>query len=217
MTRMNNLLIYLPLLVQLNEKEKKAIGIIAIILLGILLLLGLVARLLLSIKDRKGREIDNYMYDLVSYKIITTPFQFRSYVFKRETKKLYLSNRWALRVFMLMVIALTIYVTTYLNGDWNIIWKILDDFFLEIEWPTTKMFGLTIISDWPFIKTPPVIYLTLNGYVTYVAFIISLWCGLNLLGTCFSFSAKIDRSNKVSAKAFGKNLDNMGGNNRGFQ
>ena len=37
-TRMNNLLIYLPLLVQLNEKEKKAIGIIAIILLGILLL-----------------------------------------------------------------------------------------------------------------------------------------------------------------------------------
>lgn len=206
-----NLLLYIPLLVELNDKEKKAIGILAAIILFVFLLFGLVARLLLAIKDRKGREIDNYMYDMVKYKVIQNPSKFKSYVFKRESKMFYLKNRWFIRIGIVVGVALLIYVMVILKGSFEIIYNIMVDFFPKYEIPTTSLFGLTIISDWPILKQAPQVYLSLDGYVSYITMLVGAVLFLKLLCSSFVYYSKIDRSNKVASKAFGKNLDNVGG------
>lgn len=216
---MSKLLTFLPLLIELNQKEKRAIGIIAAIVLCVFLLLGLLVRLLLAVKDRKGRKIDEYMYDLVQYNLITTPVQFRSYVFRRESKNLYLFNRWYIRILILTGIGLSLYVWLVLKGDFSVILQIAKEFFPVITWPTTEMFGIQLISDWPQLAQRPIIHPDLNGFITYLAMLVTLIVSIKLICSAFVYYAKIDRSNKMSSKAFGKNLDNLangGGQHHGF-
>ena len=220
MISLSKLLTFLPLLVQLNDKEKKAIGIVAAVVLCVLLLVGLLARLLLAVKDRQGRKIDSYMYDMVQYKVIETPLAFRNYVFKRESKLLYLHNRWYLRILIVVAALIGIYIVTVLKGDYQQLLTIFKDFFVKINWPTTTLFGLNIINDWPQIEKAPKIYTTVNGYITYIGMLVGFVVGIKLICSAFSYYAKLDRSNKVSTKAFGKNLDNLangGGPRNGFE
>ncbi len=213
---LNNFFIYAPLLVKLSEKEKKSIGIIVVIILFVLFLVGLIARLLLSARDKQGNEVESYMKPFVQFGIIKNASEFKSYVFRRESKRLYLRNRLSIRIAILVAIALILYINIALKGDASVLQNIFKDFFPVFEIPKTEIFGLKIISNWPQLVQAPIIHLDINGYITYISMIVAIFVAIRLICSSFAFSARIDKANKLATKANYNSLGSFGGNNDVF-
>lgn len=198
----------IPLLVKLSETEKRALIIIFIIVTFAFVLVGLVVKGIRGWMEKKGRAVDSYMYDLVKYKIITSPSDFKAYVAKRETRHLYLNSRWAFRILIVSVVAFIIFVNNYLNGDFQVCIDIISKLVPELTWPTTHMFGIEIISDWPTVTRPIEAVLSVEGYVSYIMGLILIYCVFKLTHDILLYISRISRANKASITAFGKNLDN---------
>ena len=194
------------MLVKLSESEKKALIIVAVIFAFVFVIIGLIIKLIKDWYKRKGEDIDNYMYDLIKYGVIKTPNQFRNYVAKRERRNLYLMIRIPMRI---LIIVGTIYIVCNLTfTSFSESWNILTDLAYHFEWPTTKIFGMSIICDWPKIIKYPEVSLTIEGYITYISSVVFVICSIFLIRSTLIYNARIARSTFVSTKAFKKNLEN---------
>ena len=194
------------LLVKLSESEKKALIIVAVIFAFIFVVIGLIIKLIKDWYTRKGEDIDNYMYDLIKYGVIKTPNQFRNYVNKRERRDLYLKIRIPMRILIIVGLIYVICNLTFTN--FNESWCILKDLAYKFDWPTTKVFGMSIICDWPKIIKYPEVSLTIEGYITYISSVVFIICSIFLIRSTLIYNARIARSTFVSTKAFKKNLEN---------
>lgn len=215
---MFNLLLFLPLLVTLSDREKRLIGILLFVVLALIFLVGVISNFVISQFDVRGKEIDHYLSDMLEFKIIKDPKHFRGYVNKREHRSLYLANKWPTRLFIIISLVLIVYVVFGLKGDFNVLLKVIDDLIFEVTWPVDQFFGINLISDWPFISTPTVIDFSLKGYIAYSFLLISIIWSLNLLNSLFNFVARLTRASRYSRTSFGKSLDAFtyrGGNNNG--
>ena len=194
------------LLVKLSESEKKALIIVAVIFAFIFVVIGLIIKLIKDWYKRKGEDIDNYMYDLIKYGVIKTPNQFRNYVNKRERRNLYLMMRIPMRILIIVGSIYVICNLTFTNFETS--WTILKNLAYNFEWPTTKVFGMSVICDWPTITKYPEVSLTIEAYITYISSVVFLVCSVLLIRSTLIYNARISRSTFVSTKAFKKNLEN---------
>lgn len=201
---MNN---YLPLLVSLSENEKRIILIIFVIFTFAFLLIGLLYKGIKAWSDNKGKAVDGYMYDFVKFRIIKTPAEFRKYVFKRETRYLYLNSRWMIRILIISSVLFVIYVENALDSNYQTCLDILRNLFPVLDWPKTEIFGMNIVCDWPTVVQKAQAELSLKGYITYIYALILVYCLFKFLHDILIFVGRISRSNKASNSAFGKNLD----------
>ena len=203
---MNNLFLFVPFLVKLSESERRALIILAVVVAFVFVLIGLLVRLLTNWMDRQGRMVDTYMSDLVAHQIIPNPLTFHRYVFRRESKTLYLGLRWLMRIMILAFAGLALYFYALRGLDFHAPLTILRDLQLELTWPTETFFGIQLIADWPTITREPVVHLTVDGYVTYVTLVIAVWCVLNWMRQTLIFIARLNRSRQVAVSAFHKDL-----------
>ena len=204
---MVNLLLYLPLLVALSDREKRLIGILLFVVLALIFVVGVIANFFIALFDARGKEIDHYLSDMLEFKVIKEPKHFRKYVTKREHRSLYLANKWPTRFFIATSFILLIYVVTVLGGDYQQLLKVVDDLIFEVVWPTEQFFGFNLISNWPFISVPTVIDFSLKGFITYTFLFISIFWSFNLLNSLFNFTARSTRASRYSRTSFGKSLD----------
>lgn len=198
----------LVILAQLSEGEKRTLIVLAVIFAFAFVLIGLIVKGVSYWMEIQGKNIDGYMYDLVKYGIINKPSEFRRYVWKRESKQLYLRLRWMMRLFVLLAGGFIAYVYMFQNGNFQISLDYISNLRIEFAWDTTTMFGLTVISDWPYVTKLPIVDMSINAYVAYVALVAVIWAGLTLIINTLAFIGKISRSNRVSNTSFGKNLEN---------
>jgi hypothetical protein len=213
---MLNIINYLPLLVALSEREKRLIGIVLFVILSVIYVIGIIANFFVNLFDARGKEIDHYLSDMLEFKIIKEPKYFRRYVTKREHRSLYLAIKWPTRLFIVSALLMALFITTALEGDYNIILKIIDDLVFEINFPTQQFFGLNIINDWPFISVPTVLDYSTNGIYTYAFLTVFFYWSLILINSLFNFAARSTRASRYSRTSFGKSLDAFtyrGGNN----
>ncbi len=203
---MNNFFLWVPFLVKLSESERRALIILAVVVAFVFVLIGLLVRLLTNWMDRQGRMVDTYMSDLVAHQVIPNPLAFHRYVFRRESKTLYLGLRWLMRVVLLAFAGLLLYFYGLRGLDFHTPLTILGDLRLELAWPTETFFGIQLIADWPTITREPVVHLTIDGYVTYLAFVAAVWCLVNWMRQTLIFIARLNRSRKVAVSAFQKDL-----------
>ena len=101
---------YPQLLVSLSENEKRILLILFIVLTSAFLLFGLLIKGISAWAKSKGKAVDGYMYDFVKFRVIKTPAEFRRYVFKRETRYLYLNSRWMIRILIVSSVLFVLYV-----------------------------------------------------------------------------------------------------------
>ena len=198
---------YPQLLVSLSENEKRVLLILFIVLTSAFLLFGLLIKGISAWARSKGKAVDGYMYDFVKFRVIKTPAEFRHYVFKRETRYLYLNSRWMIRILIVSSVLFVLYVENVLNGDYFEPLRILEDLLPILDWPKTEIFGMQIISDWPTLVKAPEAELTLTGYITYIYALILLYSLFKFIHDILIFNARLSRSNKTSNSAFGKNLE----------
>lgn len=198
---------YPQLLVTLTETEKRVLLILFIVLTSAFLLFGLLIKGISSWANTKGKAVDGYMYDFVKFRVIKTPQEFRNYVFKRETRFLYLHSRWMMRILIVSSALFIFYVIKALDGDFLEPLRILERLLPILDWPKTEIFGMNVICDWPTVVRAPQAELTLKGYVTYIYALILLYSLFKFIHDILIFNARLSRSNKTSNSAFGKNLD----------
>ena len=198
---------YPQLLVSLSENEKRILLILFIVLTSAFLLFGLLIKGISAWAKSKGKAVDGYMYDFVKFRVIKTPAEFRRYVFKRETRYLYLNSRWMIRILIASSVIFVLYVENVLNGDYFEPLRILEDLLPILDWPKTEIFGMQIISDWPTLVKAPEAELTLKGYITYIYALILIYSLFKFIHDILIFNARLSRSNKTSNSAFGKNLE----------
>ena len=198
---------YPQLLVTLTETEKRVLLILFIIFTSAFLLFGLLLKGISSWANTKGKAVDGYMYDFVKFRVIKTPQEFRNYVFKRETRFLYLNSRWMIRILIVSSVLFIFYVIKALDGDFLEPLRILERLFPVLDWPKTEIFGMNVICDWPTVVRASQAELTLKGYVTYIYALILLYSLFKFIHDILIFNARLSRSNKTSNSAFGKNLD----------
>jgi hypothetical protein len=204
---MFNLLVYLPILVALSDREKRLIGILLFVVLALIFVVGIISNFFINLFDSRGKDIDHYLSDMLEFKIIKDPKHFRKYVNKREHRSLYLANKWPTRFFIATSLILLAYVFTALEGDYSQLLTIVDQLLFEVYWPTEQFFGFNLISNWPYISVPSVIEFSLRGYITYAFLFISIFWSLNLLNSLFNFAARSARASRYSRTSFGKSLD----------
>ena len=198
---------YLLLMVKLNEGEKRALQIIVVLIAIIFIIVGALSKIIKRHLEKQGEAIDAYMYPLIRYGIIKNPSEFRAYVFRRESRQLYLSLRWTLRMMSLLLIGYVLYMVSFQDGNFALSTHILRDMFFDLQWPTVKVFGLTLISDWPVVLKSPQFYLTVEGYITYIVALGALGTFLKSASVTLAFLGRLHRSHQFAVKSFSKNLE----------
>jgi hypothetical protein len=194
-------------MVQLNESEKRALQIVLVFIAITFIVVGIIASVIKTRLAKEGEAIDAYMYPMVQYGVIKNPQEFRRYVFKRESRQFYIAMRWTLRAFFLLLIGYILYMVNFQDGNFALSSHILKDMFFDLEWPTVKIFGLRLISDWPTVIKQPQFHLTIEGYITYIMALGALGAFIKLMFVTLTFIGRLQRSSHVAFKSFSKNLE----------
>ena len=81
---------FLPMLVKLEEKDKRLIIALFILLIVIFVLIAYIGNGIKALMRKYSKGIDGYMHDLCKNGFVKNPNEFRKQVYLRETRTLYL-------------------------------------------------------------------------------------------------------------------------------
>lgn len=205
---------YINFLIQLTEKDKRLLIALFIILIIIFVLVAYIAQGIKALMRNYAKGIDGYMHDLCSAKLVTTPKEFKSQVFKKESKVLYQKTRWPIRIFIILTTAFIIYsLVKKPGGEGNpfaYVGEYIGDLFFKLEWPRGEFFGIKNFPvDWPFIAKKPTVTFSLPSIVSYVMFIVWVITFFSLFTSTLRFIARLNRARVKSVEVFSRSLDEV--------
>lgn len=202
-------------LISLSEKDKRFLIALVIVFIVFFVLIAYIAKLVRHLSRKYGREVDNYMYDLCYYKVITNPKAFKKYVFKKEKINIYYRTRWFIRAFVIATALFLLYacwIRPKGAGEKTFAFakEALDALKIEFSgWPKAKFFGLKIPNAFPHIVKKPEPLMTFSGITTYIYALICLAFACCLLHSAFVFMARMKRARTAADEVFTKKLDNL--------
>lgn len=204
----------LPMLIQLTEKDKRLLIALFILLIVAFVLVAYIASGIKAIMRRYAKGIDGYMHDLCKAGLIKNPKEFREQVYKKETKVLYLKNRWAFRIGIVITALLMVYAFVFKpSGDgatFAFFTEAMDNLKLGLEWPRGEFFGFNNFPvDWPIVSKAPSPEFNLPSIVTYICVIGYIYVGFVLVTSTMAFIARLNRARVKSVDVFSKSLDNL--------
>ena len=204
----------LPMLVRLEEKDKRLLIALFILLIVIFVLIAYIANGIKALMRKYSKGIDGYMHDLCKSGLIKNPKDFRKQVFARETKTLYLSTRWAFRIGIVLTATLLLYgLIARPNGDGAVFafyGEALNNLKIVLEWPKGEFFGIKNFPiDWPVVARWPSPKFNLASIVTYLTFIGYAYVGFVLITSTMKFISRLNRARIKSTEVFEKSLDNL--------
>lgn len=165
-------------LVKLSENDKRVMIALLLVFILLLLILGYIFMLIKHLIKKQGDAVDTYMYDIMRAKLVNSPKEFRKISFEKSLRKFYFQARIP---FLIMVVSLAmvfIYQLLTETASWNFIFNNISDLFFKFgPWPTTKLFGITLPSDWPEVIKNPELHFTADGIISYI-FLVSMSYGI---------------------------------------
>ena len=203
------------LLIKLSENDKRIIIAIFLILILVFVLIGLIGSLIVRVMKWQGRKCDTLVSDVVTNNIVTTPLQLRLYARKKNTRY-FIKQAW-IPIILIIVGVLIIIIRNAIAQDWSYNPFSINNGFgtLFFVWdfknaPTTTIFGVTLISDWPGFANEP--HLEAEAIPAYFA------VPMLIVGACWylvaaqAYLARTIKAYKLSKRLFEKNLDNYNQN-----
>ena len=201
---------YLNFLIKLTERDKRIVVALLIVFIVAFVLIAYIGNGIRALMRRYSKGIDSYMHKLCSAELVTNPRQFFAQVFKKETKRLYFSTRWVLRIFMVSFVLFYIYAAS-VQGDgpmFAFVGERLNDLKIIFEVPKGEFFGISNFPiDWPRIARGPQPQFTLEGISTYLMFIVTVATIFGITTSTMKFIARLNRAKKKGAEVFTKSLD----------
>lgn len=162
--------------ISFSESDKKITIILLFLLLFIILIAGYLQKLVGFIMRKQGLKIDTLMYDILKTKTIDDKKTFKKEAYRKSNVYFCLKAYIPFLGILISVLAILIYGWAKKDPGMTYYSKI-NDLFYQLNWPTTKFFNLTIISDWPKVIKSPDFSWNIDKY--YSLF-------FTILGGCFA-------------------------------
>ena len=208
------MLSYVPMLLQLTEKDKRLLIALFILLIVLFVLIAYIGNGIKALMRRYGKGIDSYMHDLCKAGLIKNPKEFRTQVVKKETKVLYVKTRWAFRIGIIITALLLVYgFIAKPSGSEHVFaffGEAMNNLKIEAEWPRGEFFGFKNFPvNWPEITKWPTPKFNLPSIVTYLCMAGYIYVGFILATGALRFIARLYRGKVKSVDVFSKSLDNL--------
>ena len=204
----------LPMLIKLEEKDKRLLIALFILFIVLFVLIAYIANGIKALMRKYSKGIDGYMHTLCTNGMVKNPKEFRKQVCIRETKSLYLSTRWAFRIGIVLTAMLLVYgFVTKPSGGENVFafyGEALSNLKVQLEWPRAEFFGIKNFPvDWPVVSHWPSPQFNLASIITYLTVIGYIYVGFVLIISTMKFIARLNRARVKSVGVFQKSLDNL--------
>ena len=204
----------LPMLVKLEEKDKRVLIALFILLIVVFVLIAYIGNGIRALMRRYSKGIDGYMHDLCTTGLVKNPKEFRKQVLKRETKTLYMATRWAFRIGLVITAILLAYGFIVKpsgdSGAFAFYGEALSNLKIHLEWPKGEFFGLHEFPiDWPIVTKWPSPEFNFASIITYSTFAGYIYVGFVLITSTMKFIARLNRARIKSVDVFSKSLDNL--------
>lgn len=200
-------------LITFSENDKRLLIALAIFLIVFFVLIAYIAKLIRYIMRKYGRAVDNYMYDMCYYKVINDPKTFTKYVKQRENKSLYFRSKWFIRIFLLTTAGFLAFALLRDHGDestFAFFHEALDGLTIKFTgWQKTKVFGLTIPSDFPQVKRGFEPVLTLPGIISYIYLFITVVNVFAIVNASLIYISRMIRCKQAVGEVYQKKLSNL--------
>lgn len=142
--------------VSLSESDKRSLILLLIIFAIFFILLGLIGVLVYKTMKWQGKKAESYMYNAVMGRVVKDEKHFRRLAFKKNWRLFYQQTFIPFCILLLATIVWLIF--SIVNESWNEnIYADFGDLFFVFDWSnaTTKVFGLTLLADWPELVRGP--------------------------------------------------------------
>lgn len=211
-------------LLALTENDKKLIIAIVLFFIVILAVLILICLLVKKVCKEQAKKVGTLMHDLVYAGVITSSKQFKKVAGYKNRVTFFKEARIPFLIILVSLIASFIYMGC--TGNWNFA-ALFSDYGEKVSdgiytggtgfatilylwdysaFPTTTIFGMTVISDWaPLLQVPHAEITALFSYFFCIAFVVGLgWFAF----TIQAFAARTYKIYQLANSIYEKSLDN---------
>ena len=209
---MNNFLYYFPFLISLGDKDKKILAALLILFIVFFVIVAYIGNGIKKLMQKYADGIDEYMYPLGKAKLITNPKEFAREVRRKETKRLYFSTRWVLRVFILVGVGFILYASfANPSGEESLFFftkEHLDNIKIIFETPRGDFFFFKNFPlDFPKIVRGPQPVFSIESIMTYLMLIVSIVTVFGVSKSTLRFMARVSKASSKGKKAFIKKIE----------
>lgn len=203
-------MININLLISLNENDKRVLIALLLIFVLVLLLFGYLVRLIKYIANEQGKFVDKSMYDILDANLITSRKEFNKISFEKNRRKFYFASRAPMFTLIAALLMLFIYQIIINNFSWDFIGYYLKEATVVLEWPTTKIFGLDIICDWPTVIKQASFHINEAGaWITYILTITFTYVFIHFMICVCALLARNYRTIVAGSDYFSKNINDL--------
>lgn len=199
----------LPFLVKLSEKDLRLIIAIFLIVLLVFLIFALIYDVVKQVMRRQGRRVDADMHLLVEADLIKSPKQFKKIARRKSNVVFY---KQLLPAFLILIITIAIHgIVIAFMGKINL-FDYKDEgigtLFHVFDWdnqPKTKIFGITVASDWPELLSSP--HFSARAIPSYIIVPLYFTCIIWFFIVFQAYLSRTIRINVLGKKLFSSDLD----------
>lgn len=199
----------IPLLIKLTEDDKRLIISLCLIIILVGIIYGYFVKVVKNVMKKQGDAVDNYMYNLIATKIVDNPKSFKKVAYEKSFRKFYFASFLPFFLMAFICILILIYQLVMEKTSWNFIFDNINQIFFTLEWPTSKIFGITLISDWPSITKTPVFHFSLEAILSYVFLLFSVYSAFHYIFSVQALIARNWRIRKLAHSFFKKNITDL--------
>ncbi len=196
------------LFILLSESDKKALIVLLVIAMVLFLIIGLLGVAVRKTMIYQGKKADNMLHDVAITHVVDTPAAFKKLGLKKNCRKLF---KESLYPFLIAFIGLLIYlITNIATSRWNENpFVIFSELFYSFDWNAeevwTKVFGITLLANFPPVSHRPTFILAnLPFYIAAACFYVAI---VYYLISCQAFISRAIMINRRASSVFEKSLE----------
>ncbi len=200
----------LNFLISLSESDKRVLISLLLILILVFILIGYLVKLFKYIIKVQCDFVDKSMYDILDANLVTDKNKFFKISFEKNRRKFYFDSRIPMIVIIIVFLVIFGYQIVISNFSWAFIASNLSDAHFELSWPTTKLFGIPVISDWPTIsKASEFHFDRFDAWLTYILFIAFVYGFIHFLICSTALLVRNIHTIKIGNEYFRKDLKEL--------
>ncbi len=197
-------------LFSLSESDKRVLVALVLVIILVLIIVGYLVKLIKYIVTVQAHYVDKAMYDILDANLITDKKVFFKVSWEKSRRKFYFDARIPMIILILSFALLIIYQTVIGNYSWEFVGRYLSDASFKLDFPTSKFFGMNLISDWPTISKHSVFHFNeVGAWITYLFFVSAVYGAIHFIVCTCALMARDIYTIKAGNEYFHKDIRDL--------
>lgn len=200
-------------LIKLTENDKRLIIALILIIVLLFFIIGCIVRVVKKTMQNQSKRADKMLHDVIEAKIFLKERQLIKFGIRKNWRVFFKQARIPFCIMLGATAVILIYCITMNNWHVNLFDNAeegIGTLFHTFKWnetPTTKFFGITIVSDWPPLAYPP--HWSWKAWGAYI-FVPAMLTGTIWFLICVqAYIARSFRIRKIAKNVFNRPIDNI--------